>query len=313
MLVLRIKHMPILSKLRYTKQKLQIGSQGDTIVEVMIAIAIVSLILAGAYRISGKSLNTVRDSQEHSQASQIAQGQLDILNSHGGLDLVASKCFDANGNQQSGSLDTCSFDSDNKNNCSTTSATPAPFCYRVVISQPHLPAQTTYRVTITWARVGGGNNTVTMDYRVGLGVSAAGIADFLDECDAHPWDVWCHQPPCQTNCVWYPPCALGDNSCYNWTVEKFNNQPLSQDPVVVSCTWDWGDGTTTGGPATDPANACLSLQRITHLYPVDNTIDPYWDGCGDHLPEYTITLTVKLSNGAKDPVSVKPSGPLPRC
>jgi len=57
------------------------GQTGDTIVEVLIAIAIVALVLAGAYKIATHSLNDVRQSQEHSEALKYAQSQLELLQS----------------------------------------------------------------------------------------------------------------------------------------------------------------------------------------------------------------------------------------
>jgi len=54
---------------------------GDTIVEVLIAIAIVALVLAGAYRIASHSLQAVRDAEEHSIALKYAQGQMEQLQS----------------------------------------------------------------------------------------------------------------------------------------------------------------------------------------------------------------------------------------
>ncbi|HEV2402735.1 MAG TPA: hypothetical protein VGS08_00900 [Candidatus Saccharimonadales bacterium] len=54
---------------------------GDTIVEVLIAVSIVSLILGGAYVISNNSLHATRDAQEHAQAVQLLQGQIEGLKS----------------------------------------------------------------------------------------------------------------------------------------------------------------------------------------------------------------------------------------
>lgn len=54
---------------------------GDTIVEVLIAITIVSLILGGAYVTSHNSLDATLDAQEHSNALQLAQAQIELLRS----------------------------------------------------------------------------------------------------------------------------------------------------------------------------------------------------------------------------------------
>lgn len=53
--------------------------RGDTIVEVLICIMIVSLILTGAYVTTNRSRLAVRDSQEHAEALKLVQGQLEQL------------------------------------------------------------------------------------------------------------------------------------------------------------------------------------------------------------------------------------------
>ncbi|HSH18307.1 MAG TPA: prepilin-type N-terminal cleavage/methylation domain-containing protein, partial [Candidatus Saccharimonadales bacterium] len=52
---------------------------GDTIVEVIIAVAIVSSVLAGAFTVSQKSALAVRSSQEHGEMLQLLQGQVETV------------------------------------------------------------------------------------------------------------------------------------------------------------------------------------------------------------------------------------------
>lgn len=54
-----------------------IKSHGDTMVEVMIAVLLVSMVLTGAYVTTNRSALGIRDSQEHAQALKLAQGQLE--------------------------------------------------------------------------------------------------------------------------------------------------------------------------------------------------------------------------------------------
>jgi prepilin-type N-terminal cleavage/methylation domain-containing protein len=56
-----------------------LGQRGDTLVEVLICILIVSVILTGAYVTTNKSSLRVMDSQEHAVALKIAQGQLEQI------------------------------------------------------------------------------------------------------------------------------------------------------------------------------------------------------------------------------------------
>lgn len=59
--------------------------RGDTIVEVLICIAIAGMILAGAFVVSNRSQLGVRDSQEHAEASKLLQSQLEQLRSNARL------------------------------------------------------------------------------------------------------------------------------------------------------------------------------------------------------------------------------------
>jgi|SRR5581483_5139300 len=63
------------------KNMIKLHQRGDTIVEVLIAITIVSLILGGAYVTSRNSLSATLDAQEHDNALQLAQAQIELLRS----------------------------------------------------------------------------------------------------------------------------------------------------------------------------------------------------------------------------------------
>lgn len=53
--------------------------RGDTIVEVLICILIVSMILTGAYVTTNRSTTGVRDAQEHAEALKLVQSQLEQI------------------------------------------------------------------------------------------------------------------------------------------------------------------------------------------------------------------------------------------
>lgn len=57
----------------------RLNKRGDTIIEVLMAIAIVSAVLGGAFVSANRSLNGMRVSQERSQAVKLAQGQAELL------------------------------------------------------------------------------------------------------------------------------------------------------------------------------------------------------------------------------------------
>lgn len=56
-----------------------LAERGDTIVEVLIAIAVVSLILGGAYVTTNRSLLATRSAQERSIALKLAESQIERI------------------------------------------------------------------------------------------------------------------------------------------------------------------------------------------------------------------------------------------
>ena len=59
------------------------NERGDTIIEVLMCILVISMILAGAFASTNKNLQSVRDSQERAQAVKIAESQLERLRTNG--------------------------------------------------------------------------------------------------------------------------------------------------------------------------------------------------------------------------------------
>lgn len=62
-----------------SKVRVKIKEAGDTIVEVLFAITVVSAVLGGAYATVNRSLIGVRQSQERGEALKIAEGQMERL------------------------------------------------------------------------------------------------------------------------------------------------------------------------------------------------------------------------------------------
>jgi prepilin-type N-terminal cleavage/methylation domain-containing protein len=52
---------------------------GDTIVEVLISVAIITLVLAIAYATMTRNITIMQDNQERSQAAKVTQGQVEAL------------------------------------------------------------------------------------------------------------------------------------------------------------------------------------------------------------------------------------------
>ncbi len=147
--------------------------RGDTIVEVLIAIAVVSSVLGITYSIMNKNIQTTRDNQERSEASKVVQGQVELLRSLWFSKSVAG--FEA----------------------ATNSVTNAPFCVHddmttksisdtsiLEIATPGYPAECvkqdlyyvsivenssidkSYTITAKWNSLNGHTSQVVMAYKV---------------------------------------------------------------------------------------------------------------------------------------------------
>jgi prepilin-type N-terminal cleavage/methylation domain-containing protein len=135
--------------------KLVRDKRGDTIVEVLIAVSIVSLVLAGAYASTSRSARATLDAQEHSQALRAVESQLEYLRANGktaGNDV----CFTPTGTEVSSGNAAC---------------TVSPYGpgtqpnYRLQIFQPSAGNGQAYEVQATWPSSLDGTSKVSMFYR----------------------------------------------------------------------------------------------------------------------------------------------------
>lgn len=136
-------------------------------VEVLVSMAVVSMILGGAYVTSNKSLLATRDAQEHVQALKLADAQLELLNAQPPTSALTSSpagfCYGPPPSYTAQLIDTVS------NNCTLKTdgmLAPAGFqpAYSVKISydSPSL----LYTVQVSWPSITGqGKGHVTMFYR----------------------------------------------------------------------------------------------------------------------------------------------------
>jgi type II secretory pathway pseudopilin PulG len=138
----------------------RLSEQGDTIVEVLISIAVVSLILGGAFASTNNSLQATREAQEHGDALKLVESQIEQLK---GIDKaiifgagVPAKYCIAGGVAVDFSNAACVVNADG----TATTAEPA---YHLVVTRNG----NTFDVGNTWTNVrGNGQNSVSMKYRV---------------------------------------------------------------------------------------------------------------------------------------------------
>lgn len=140
----------------------RLGQRGDTIVEVLVAIAVVSLILGGAFVTTNKSLMATRTSEEQSNAVKLTQGQIELLKS-----MIATSpntiqtaptsfCISSATTVATSASAACKVDS-------TGSQTTAEPIFNLAITR----ANDVYTVRTTWnSLTKSGANSVQMVYRI---------------------------------------------------------------------------------------------------------------------------------------------------
>lgn len=152
----------------FAKQR---AERGDTIVEVLIAIAVVSVVLTGAYVTTNRSLLNSRSAQEQSNAVKVVESQLELLkamaDTPGALTSPpASFCLTTSGGapavtNTSDPTQPCSL-----NTQGVKAAAGEQPIYQVAISQTS-PA--VFRLKAIWTDVKGdadNNDSIIMTYKV---------------------------------------------------------------------------------------------------------------------------------------------------
>ena len=153
--------MLILRKLR--------SQAGDTIVEVLMCMAIISLVLGGAYAMVNHSTKNSQQASEHGQALKLAEGQLEVLKTQPSSFIATPPtnqfCFNGNQSYQNTSALNAAV--------SQVAGGYAPQCkypdisgtirYWVTITEP---TSNTFIVHITWDGIVGGKDKVELAYKV---------------------------------------------------------------------------------------------------------------------------------------------------
>lgn len=141
----------------------RLSERGDTVVEVLMAIAVVSLILGGAYVTANRSLQNTRDAEERSNALKMAEAQTEQLRHLAstnpsvifGAGVPASFCISGTATVDS-STALCLVNG-------SGALTTTPPAYRIAITR----SGNTFTITSTWIKVGGDQqNSVQLKYRV---------------------------------------------------------------------------------------------------------------------------------------------------
>ncbi len=111
--------------------------KGDSIVEVLIALAIISSVLVSAFAITTKNVQSLQDNQERIQAQNLVQGQIESLRAQNGI-TTSGGCFN-------GVIETSA--------CNAFTQSGSGATYTVSVTGPaglnHAPPSL-YTVTVRW-------------------------------------------------------------------------------------------------------------------------------------------------------------------
>jgi prepilin-type N-terminal cleavage/methylation domain-containing protein len=129
------------------------NSRGDTIVEVLIAIAIVSLVLTSAYALTNKNVSSIQQVQEQGYAQKLAEQQVELLRA-AATKPTATGCFDPA---------TGAFVSPVSN--ATCNPVSGGATYGITITNDPAGSEG-YTVVTSWDALGGGRPKVTIYYKV---------------------------------------------------------------------------------------------------------------------------------------------------
>lgn len=275
--------------------------RGDTIVEVLIAVAVVSFLLAGAYSLSSRSVKTLTDAQERGQALSVASAQVEYLRAANAFS-ATSDCFNPAGVAVTASGASCNYNSAGQNGC--TAATSS-YCYDVQITpvasssggNSAASISTTYKIAVTWDSLLGNTSNVTLFYRIdipnlayvsGGGGDSAAIGS--------------------TGCAVSGTCGMPGGGSYHYTA-GFTVMTSIPSNQIASCLWDFDDGTTKAYPT--PAG-CSNGDTLSHNYkdaPQMQSLPPWPAACQSaFLPPdstangrtaFTVTMVITKTDGSR--------------
>ncbi|HEX8182298.1 MAG TPA: hypothetical protein VF575_01705 [Candidatus Saccharimonadales bacterium] len=297
------------------------NQSGDTIVEVLIALAVISSVLAGAFLVSQKSAQAVRNGQEQAEMLQILQGQVEQTRSMAlaetnpvaGIFATSPRYFcvnDSDANNLQRANYPASFDIGNRN-FDDYEADCKKGRYNVIGTYDS--GAKTFTFYGRWDGISGGKNEVKLSYRVYPATAAAASIATLSSATSTPSASSGPSPSPSpaprgqaeftnnSNCggAFYPPCPPPPANGRYIYYAQYTNISLNDPSIVIGCTWNWGDGTVERLPAND--TRCQYGQRSSrHLYAVPAGELPYPQQCSARTV-YRVTLVMHLINGVNTP------------
>jgi len=131
------------------------NQRGDTIIEVLIAVAIVSLVLTAAYALTNKNAAATQEVQEQAYAQKLVEQQVELLRSS--VAPTGRGCY----NVTDGSFVAAATPPPSPNPCAISNGGAT---YDLLITPP--VSGSTYTVTAGWDTVSGSHANITVYYKV---------------------------------------------------------------------------------------------------------------------------------------------------
>lgn len=128
----------------------RINQSGDTIVEVLIAIAVSSAVLGSSYAIVSRTIKSQQQTSEHTDALNLAESQLELLRQRvkAGGTTSSDFCFRPTGTYQSPSSAACKLAAPNDR------------------YQPRITKSgDTFKIAVSWDGTHGGTDNIELLYK----------------------------------------------------------------------------------------------------------------------------------------------------
>lgn len=145
---------------------------GDTIIEVLLAIAIVGMVLGASYSTATRALRSGRFAQEHTEALKLAESQMEKLKylasvySEANPPTAAQDIFNTGVNQNVFCID------DNFMKVLASDGTYTSLCsnisglYKVSTTYDNTSSVSLFKVVVTWERTATTQGNVSVSYRL---------------------------------------------------------------------------------------------------------------------------------------------------
>lgn len=141
------------------KKLMRLNHRGDSIVEVLISIAIISLVVASAFALTNRNTSSMQASKEHVQGQKMVERQIELLRQEADKNAVVGGCFDSSGDKKTGA--DCVVMADGQKTPDNYSGAS----YTLSITKTSNPSSPNiFVVSAKWERLGGGTGEVTMYY-----------------------------------------------------------------------------------------------------------------------------------------------------